>query len=182
MLSDDQKQQIDSDLDSCSGIEHVGGFNRQQRVDLYDKIEEFFKNSAYTLTTAKRGFNISIECIQLVSVEMLEYKKEINQHSFTVKLMGENYVFKMTFCCSERTKSTFLKKVRRLNSLDHKGKKDLHLNILGSSMFRSLIPGFTVLAISKKTSEPIEFHFEDLGNEQHLMTIYAHLQNKAKIG
>lgn len=179
MLTDEQKEQIESGMASCDGVEHNGVFNRKDRVDLYARVEHFFKHSAYTLTTAKRGFNIAIECIQLISVEMVEFKEELSKHIFAVRLMGEDYTFKMSFCCSDRVKSTFLKKVKRLNSLDGRGKKDLHLNILGSSMFRSLIPGFTMLAISKKSTGAIEFHFEQIAPNKHLMTIYAHLGNKS---
>lgn len=178
MLTDNQFHQIESDLSACKGVTHQGGFNRKERLKLYDHVEDFFKTSAYTLTVSKRGFNISIECIQLISVEMLEFDEELHRHAFEVKQMGEDYVFKMSFCCSDRTKSTFLKKIKRLNSLDKKGKKDLHLNILGSSMFRSLIPGFTVLAISKKSSESIKFHFKDLEEDKHLLTVFASLENK----
>ncbi|MGB0522443.1 MAG: hypothetical protein ACPGJS_05760 [Flammeovirgaceae bacterium] len=178
MLSDEQKEQIESEMASCDGVEHDGNFDRRQRVELYNQVEDFFKTSAYTLTTAKRGFNISIECIQLISVEMVEFKEELDKHQFAVKLLGEDYTFKMSFCSSERVKSTFLKKIKRLNSLDGRGKKELHLNILGSSMFRSLIPGFTVLAISKKSSEPIQLHIEDLSPNKSLITIFAHLENK----
>lgn len=178
MLTDDQLDQLEADLSACKGVMHQGGFTRQERLSLYDEVEAFFKTSAYTLTTAKRGFNISVECIQLTFVEMLEFEEELNHHRFTVKQTGQDYIFKMTFCCSDRVKNTFLKKVKRLNSLDPKGKKDLHLNILGSSMFRSLIPGFTVLTISKKSSDAIRFHFQDLTENKNKMTIFATLKNE----
>ena len=178
MLTDDQLLQIEASMEACDGISHTGDISRKERVKLYADIEVFFKNSAYTLTTSKRGFNIAIECIQLVTIEMLEFEEEIANHGFSIKLMGEEYVYKMSFCCSDRVKSTFMKKVRRLNSLDNKGKKELHLNILGSSMFRSLIPGFTALAIAKKSSSPIQFHCTQLDADKHLITAFAYLDNK----
>jgi len=178
MLTDDQLEQLETDYAACRGIAHDGTFDRKERLVLYHQIEDFFKTSAYTLTIAKRGFNIAIECIQLISVEMVEFQEDLEKHSFAVRQMGEHYVYKMVFCCSESVKSTFLKKIKRLNALDKRGKKDLHLNILGSSMFRTLIPGFTILAISKKTSEPIQFHINQLENGKYLVTIFAKLENQ----
>jgi len=178
MLTDNQLSQLESDLSACKGVVHQGLLDNQKQLTLYSQVEDFFKTSAYTLTTSKRGFNISIECIQLAFVEMLEFEEELGYHGFAVKQIGQDYMFKMAFCCSDQVKNTFMEKIKRLNSLDEQEKKDMHLNILGSSTFRSLIPGFTVLAISKKSSDAVRFHFTPLPKHKHLMTVFATLKNE----